>query len=83
MTSPPSPQPKQCQNCRAGVTWKDGRLLVVEGAQTLERAAAGGPEGDVGGDHVVDARLLAHLGDVSSRIRPATSRSLRAGVERQ
>jgi hypothetical protein len=39
-------------------------LLVVEGTQALERPTAGGLEGDVAGDHVVDPRLLAHLGDV-------------------
>ena len=43
----------------------EGRgLLVVEGAQALERAAAGLAERDVAGDDVVDACLLAHLGDV-------------------
>ena len=39
-------------------------LLVVEGAQALERAAAGGAEGDVVGDDVVDLGLLTHLRDV-------------------
>ena len=31
MTSPPSPQPKQCQNWRAGVTWKDGDFSSWKG----------------------------------------------------
>src|SRR5690606_25687964 len=39
-------------------------LLVVEGAEPLEGARTGTFEGDVGRDHVVDARLVAHLGDV-------------------
>ena len=40
------------------------RLLVVEGTQALHRATTGVLQGDVGGDDVVDASLLAHLGDV-------------------
>ena len=47
------------------------RLLVVEGAQALQRAAAGVAEGDVAGDDLVDARLLAHLGDVVLADPPA------------
>ena len=39
-------------------------LLVVEGAQALQRASAGPLERDVLGHDVVDPRLLAHLGDV-------------------
>ena len=31
MTSPPSPQPKQCQNWRAGVTWNDGDFSSWKG----------------------------------------------------
>ena len=64
MTSPPSPQPKQWQNCRGRGDVEGRGLLVVERAQALQRAAAGVAQRDVGGDHVVDARLLAHLGDV-------------------
>src|SRR5690606_27318006 len=41
-----------------------GGLLVVEGAQTLEGPTPGLAQRHVGGDHVVDARLLAHLCDV-------------------
>ncbi len=40
------------------------RLLVVEGAEALLGAAAGVAQRDVGGDDLVDGRLLAHLGDV-------------------
>ena len=40
------------------------RLLVVEGAEPLLGAAAGVAQRHVGGDDVVDGRLLAHLGDV-------------------
>ncbi len=39
-------------------------LLVVEGAETLQRATTGVAQGDVGPDDVVDLRLLAHLCDV-------------------
>ena len=39
-------------------------LLVVEGTQALQRAAAGVAEGDVRRHDVVDLGLLAHLGDV-------------------
>ena len=31
MTSPPSPQPKQCQNWRAGVTLNDGDFSSWKG----------------------------------------------------
>ena len=51
------------------------RLLVVEGAQALQRAAAGPAEGDVAGDDVVDARLLAHLRDVVLTDPPVIRRS--------
>ena len=64
MTSPPSPQPKQWKNRARGVDVERRRLLVVEGAQALQGAAAGVAERDVLRDDVVDARLLAHLGDV-------------------
>jgi hypothetical protein len=40
------------------------RLLVVEGAESLVVAPAGALERDVRRDHVVDARLLAHLRNV-------------------
>ncbi len=40
------------------------RLLVVERAETLHRAAAGVLEGDVVGDHLVDPGALAHERDV-------------------
>ena len=67
MTSPPSPQPKQCQNWRAGVTWKDGDFSSWKGHRPFMRAAAGVAQRDVGGDDLVDARLLAHLGDARPR----------------
>ena len=64
MTSPPSPQPKQWQNPRAGVTWNDGDFSSWNGHRPFMRAAAGVAEGDVAGDDLVDACLLAHLRDV-------------------
>ena len=64
MTSPPSWQPKQWKKPRAGVDVERRRLLVVERAQPLQGAAAGVAQRDVLRDDLVDARLLAHLGDV-------------------
>ena len=64
MTSPPSPQPKQWKNCRWRGDVERRGLLVVERAQALERAAAGGAERDVVADDLVDLGLLAHLRDV-------------------
>jgi hypothetical protein len=54
------------------------RLLVVEGAQPLERATARLAQRDVGRHDLVDARLLTHLGDVvvpdpSSHVAESTS----------
>ena len=48
----------------AGVDVERRGLLVVERAQALQRAAAGGAERDVVGDDLVDPGLLAHLRDV-------------------
>ncbi len=68
------------------------RLLVVEGAQALQRSPAGALERDVLGHHVVDPRLLAHLGDVvvanpachageSTGARPPPTPSLHMGTD--
>jgi hypothetical protein len=56
-------------------------LLVVEGAQALQRAAPGGPEGDVVGDDLVDADLLTHLRDVFLANTSGHARSLRRGAD--
>ena len=69
------------------------RLLVVEGAQALERPATRALERDVARHHVVDPRLLAHLGDVvvanpachageSTGALPRARRSLHNGCRR-
>ena len=76
MTSPPSWQPKQWQNWRAGVTWNDGDFSSWKGHRPFMRATAGVAEGDVAGDDVVDARLLAHLRDVVLTDPPGHARSL-------
>ena len=63
MTSPPSLAAEAVEERRGRGDVERRGLLVVEGAQALQRAAAGVAEGDVVGDDLVDARLLAHLGD--------------------
>ena len=73
MTSPPSLQPKQWQAAAPGVTLKDGVFSSWNGHRPFSEPPPAFFERDVLRDDLVDARLLAHLGDVSSRIRPATS----------
>ena len=64
MTSPPSPQPKQWKNWRAGLTLNDGVFSSWKGHRPFSEPAAGALERDVPRHDVVDPRLLAHLGDV-------------------
>ena len=82
MTSPPSSQPKQWKKPRAGRDVERRGLLVVEGAQALQRAAAGVAEGDVLARRprrCAPARAPRAMS--SSRIRPATRASLRVDRE--
>ena len=60
----------------AGADVERGALLVVERTQPLERAAAGGLEGDVLADDLDDVRPLAHQRDVLLADQPCHARSL-------
>ena len=64
MTSPPSPQPKQCQNWRAGVTWNDGDFSSWNGQSPFRDPPPALRSVTYDGDHVVDPGLLAHRCDV-------------------